>query len=335
MLSGFRTLVLCSALLAVVMWSYALVQGESAMRFPSLIQSETREIPDPNAARAPEALQAALPEAFLRESSLPWPQRKEGIPDIILEARAAYAVTDESRELFALNAEESIPVASITKLLTALLVLDRLPLEAPIPITLEAIQVEGDSAHLAAGETLSAHDAILALLLPSSNDAALALAQAAGGLSEFIAALDVKAQAIGMTAAHFVNPHGLAPPGNTATAKDAATLLREAIRKPILRDMLQQSQVEVQSVEGHRHLFENTDVLLSRLPGALGGKTGYTLESQGTLVFAFSPLAALEDRQVRQGDAVVITAVLGSTDRFADTEALARWILQAYAWQEH
>ncbi|MBI4134186.1 MAG: D-alanyl-D-alanine carboxypeptidase [Candidatus Terrybacteria bacterium] len=334
MLSGFRTLVLCGALLAVVMWSYALIQAESAIRLPVLTPPEMPGSRVPSDARVPATLHAALPETLLRESPPPWPQRKEGVPDIILESRAAYAVTDESRELFALNAEETLPIASITKLLTALLVLDRLPLEAPVPITLAAIQVEGDSAHLSAGETLSAHDAILALLLPSSNDAAFALAQAAGGLSDFIAALNTKAQAIGMTTPHFTNPHGLAPPGNTATAKDTAALLREAIRKPILRDMLQQAQVEVQSKDGRRHLFENTDILLSRLPGALGGKTGYTLESQGTLVFAFSPMAALESRQVQQEDTVVITAVLGSKDRFADTEALARWVLQAYAWQE-
>ena len=332
MFSALRTITLAGLLLGIVMWSYGMIEGGAP--HSGAPSSETSLPQEAEASFSAIPLHATLPEALFEESRVPWPQRTEGTPDIILESRAAYAVTSENRELFALNADEPLPIASITKLLTALLVLDRLPLEAPVPITLEAIQIEGDSARLSAGETLSAHDAILALLLPSSNDAAFALAQAAGGLSDFVAALDTKAQTVGMAAAHFTNPHGLAPPGNTATAKDAAVLLREAIRKPILRDMLQQAQVEVQSKDGRRHLFENTDILLSRLPGALGGKTGYTLESQGTLVFAFSPMAALEGRQAQQEDAVVITAVLGSADRFADTEALARWILQAYAWQE-
>jgi D-alanyl-D-alanine carboxypeptidase len=261
------------------------------------------------------------------------PMRRKEIPDITINAAAALAITDRGATLFALNEETPLQIASISKLMTALVALDRLPLSAPVVVTKEAIRTEGDSAGLIAGETLRLHDALLALLVPSSNDAAVAIAEAAGGTASFIAAMNAKAAELGMEHSHFTNPHGLTPQGNTASARDVARLMGEVLRNPTIREMLRQRHSRIVSAEGFVHEFDTTNLLLDEVDGAIGGKTGFTTESQGTLVFAFSPRAAQEHREAREDDPSVITVVLGSSDRFADTEALARWVLAAYRWE--
>ena len=237
---------------------------------------------------------------------------------------AAFAVTDQGEVLFEQNADETLPIASITKVLTALTALDMLALDDPIFISDTAILTEGSLGGLYLHETLSLHDALLAMLLPSSNDAATAVAEATGNIGEFVIAMQRKAERLGMEGASFNNPHGLSPPGNFATARGVATMMHEALNNPDLARILRQPQAWVTSVDGIEHYFEHRGNGLTRYPGMMGAKTGYTDESRGTLVFAYRPDTS--------SDRVVVTVILGSDDRATDTEALATWVKGAYSF---
>lgn len=325
-INNLRSLLLSGVLLIVVIWSRDLTSprpNDTAVK-----ESAAFSLPNSIPETAPENILAALPNAADLGSK--GPAVDKNIPEVILDSKAAFAVTQNGRVLYQKNADEPLPIASISKLMTALVALDSGSLTDSVPISVEAIKAGGDSGFVA-GETLSLHDAILAMLVASSNDAAAAIAERFGG-DAFLQKMNDKAKALGMTTAHFANPHGLAPPGNLSSAHDVARLLQAALANKFLNEGVRQEKVSFISIEGRTHVFENTDVLLSRLPGALGGKTGFTMESKGTLVFAFSPAAANGHRALVDGDDIVITAVLGSNDRFDDTEALARWIAGAYRW---
>lgn len=252
------------------------------------------------------------------------PIRVEGILDIILEVDAAYAVTGRGEVLFDLNGGEVLPIASITKVLTALTAIDALPLDAPIKITQEAIATEGNLGGLYVNETFSLYDALIAMLLPSSNDAAVAIAQATGNMGTFVSSMNQKAQSIGIEDTTIFNVHGLSPPGNMSSAKGVATFMHEALRNKDLASILRQPVVTVESLDGIAHTFVHRGNGLTAFPGVMGLKTGYTDESRGTLVFAFRPDTT--------SDRVVVTVILGSDDRSTDTEALATWVRDAYTW---
>lgn len=264
-----------------------------------------------------------LPQAELTEPRVP--QRLEGTPDVILDVAAAFAVTTQGEVLFAQNENSVLPIASITKLLTALTALNRLEPDASIVITPEAIAEEGDLGGLYVNETLSLYDALAAMLLPSSNDAAVAIAQAAlGDTPPFVEAMNAEAKVLGLAAPNFNNVHGLSPPGNFTSARGVATMMVAALEHPLLSEIIRQERIEAVSEEGIEHTFTHRGNGLMSFPGALGAKTGYTDESGGTLVFAFRPDLT--------SDRVVVTVVLGSADRSADTEALAQWIRGVYTF---
>jgi len=287
----------------------------------------TAPVITPVTAHLPESVSripfvSALP---ISEPAFPTePERIEGIADVVLDVSAAYAVTEHGEVLFNQNADEVIPIASITKVLTALAAVEQMPLDTPIVITPEAIRTEGNLGGLYVNETFSLHDALIAMLLPSSNDAAVAIAQASGGVEQFVAAMNEKAKAFGATNSNFSNVHGLSPPGNFASAADVATFMHEALRNDDLAAILRQPEADVVSEDGIAHTFVHRGNGLTAFPGVLGLKTGYTDESRGTLVFAFRPDA--------RSDRIVVTVILGSDDRSADTEALAQWVRGAYRW---
>lgn len=281
------------------------------------------------------AARSVLPKAEERaEEPQELPVRAGDIPDIVLPVRAAYAVTVQGEELFSKNAEAPVQIASITKLLTALVAREVFPQDAVIPVSEEAVQEEGNRGQLRPGETFTVEDALRALLIVSSNDMATAIAQAFPDGSEvFMEWMNRRAAALGMKDAIFNNPHGLTPPGNIASAKGVAVLMQEAFTDEALVSMMQEERAEVTSNEGIAHPLESTNALLERVPGVVAGKTGFTDESRGTLVVVFSPLAVAEKREVLEDDPFVIAVLLGTEDRFADMEAFVRWLSAAYRFK--
>lgn len=197
------------------------------------------------------------------------------------DAAAALLYEPESGTvLYAKNETEARPIASVTKLLTALVVLDRCSPEEEVTVTAAEAATEGSSMDLAAGETLTVRELLYGLLLASGNDAASALARhAAGSEAAFAELMNEKAAALGLTGSRFTNPHGLDAEGHYSTALDLARLAAACRESPLLMLLASTSEARV----GSRTL-KNHNKLLGLCPGCLGLKTGYTSRAGRTLV---------------------------------------------------
>jgi D-alanyl-D-alanine carboxypeptidase (penicillin-binding protein 5/6) len=195
----------------------------------------------------------------------------------------------------ALNTER--PMASITKVMTAYLVLKagNLNREITIPaaVTGYVRAHDASNAGLRPGDRLTANQLLYALLLPSGADAAYALAQAYGpGRTNFIARMNAMARLLGMTRTHFSNFDGLPYPtsySNYSTAGNLLTLGRAAMLLPAFRSVVDTRSYRLASGSGHHaYLWKNLNALLTRYPGAIGIKPGYTGAAGQCLLFEAS-----------------------------------------------
>lgn len=203
------------------------------------------------------------------------------------EAKTSPAIVIEQttgRVLFERDADKRAYPASTTKILTALVVRETLPLGLTVEVPKEAAGTEGSSIYLRAGEKLTVEELLYGLMLRSGNDAAVALALAAGGsVPRFAEMMNERARGCGATHSHFVNPHGLHDDAHYTTARDLALITREAYRDPDLRRIMSTKSVTVGEGESRRH-FVNKNKLLTNYEGGNGVKTGYTTKSGRCLV---------------------------------------------------
>lgn len=169
-------------------------------------------------------------------------------------------------------------IASVTKLMTALVVLEQGEVDETVTVT-AAHMAEGSSMYLRVGEKLTLEELLYGLLLCSGNDAALALTECAGGVEPFVALMNEKAAALGMKNTHFANPNGLDDEEHYSTAYDMALLACAAANEPTLRRIASTRTAAI----GGRTLT-NHNKLLSRMDGCIGLKTGYTKAAGRTLV---------------------------------------------------
>lgn len=182
--------------------------------------------------------------------------------------------------LAASNAERRLPCASTTKIMTALVALETLPLDTCVTITEEQVRVEGSRMYLRVGETVTVSDLLYGLLLASGNDAALALAKAASGSTEqFAAQMNRKAAELGLTDTHFTNPSGLHEPEHYTTAHDLAVLMAAAMQNPVFAAITGTREAALSG-----RTVVNHNKLLHQVPGVDGGKTGYTKAAGRCLV---------------------------------------------------
>lgn len=267
---------------------------------------------------------AAPPELLIE------PEPREYFEDVSITARAAY-VWDvrEQRALYNKNAGVQLPLASLTKLMTALVAADELDANDPVRITAHAISTEGDSG-FTEGEIFSRRSLTDFTLITSSNDGAYALAAAAGGTGTdngeantdaFISAMNAKAEEIGLTESYFANPTGLdistTTSGSYGSARDMAFLMEHMLREyPELLEATREGEHIVYDSAGFHFSAENTNEVAVQIPGLIGSKTGYTDLAGGNLVIAFD--AGL--------NRPVVISVLGSTrdGRFSDVMTLVQ-----------
>ncbi|MBO4925709.1 MAG: D-alanyl-D-alanine carboxypeptidase [Clostridia bacterium] len=204
-------------------------------------------------------------------------------------ARSAVLIeADTGRVLYEHNAHEALPMASTTKIMTALLALENGDLQDAVTAGPDAFGVPGTSIYLAQGETLSLGDMLLGLMLASGNDAAAAIAGHIGGTQEeFCRMMTARAAEIGCENTVFLTPHGLPAEGHHTTAWDLALIAREAMRLPAFREIVSTRRAEIPWA-GHDYprVLTNKNRLLSSYPGAVGVKTGYTKAAGRCLVFA-------------------------------------------------
>lgn len=199
-----------------------------------------------------------------------------------ISAASAILIDGESgRVLYAQNAEEERPIASITKLMTALVAVESHPdLSEVVTIRPEWTGVEGSSMYLKAGEELTLEALLYGLLLASGNDAAVAIAGfCAGDVDTFVAWMNDKAAELGMEHTHFENPNGLNDEGHYSTAADMAALARVVMEHEALAKI-----VGTRSITVAGRTLTNHNKLLWRYEGCIGMKTGYTEKAGRTLV---------------------------------------------------
>ncbi|MBQ2718954.1 MAG: D-alanyl-D-alanine carboxypeptidase [Clostridia bacterium] len=210
-------------------------------------------------------------------------------PSAVLSAECA-VLTDATtgRILFGKNADKRHPMASTTKIMTALVALERCPLDTVVTIRLEAVGVEGSSVYLKAGDRYTMEALLHALLLQSANDAAEAIAYAvAGGVEPFVALMNEEAAALGLTDTHFDNPHGLDGDTHYTTAAELAAITRKALEHPDLARIVSTRRYVFATVEGESaRTLINHNKLLHLYEGAVGVKTGFTKRCGRCLVSA-------------------------------------------------
>ena len=222
--------------------------------------------------------------------------------------------------LAARNATRRHAIASITKLMTVLVALEHAKLDDTVVVPAAATRIGESTVNLRPGERLTVRDLAIGALVPSANDAATALALHVGSGSQarFVALMNAKARQLGLRGTRFANAHGLDQPGQYSTARDVVSLLRVALRNPLVRPWLTRARA---TLPGGRAV-ETTDDLLARLPSLVGGKTGHT-EDAGWVQVAAATASGVTVR----------AAVLGAATREARNaglEALLRWALAQY-----
>ena len=198
-----------------------------------------------------------------------------------LEVSATAAVlmdADMGQVLYEKNGDRQMLIASTTKIMTALVVLEHAAPDDVITVTPDHM-AEGSSMYLRAGETVRVEELLYGLLLCSGNDAARALTECAGGLTPFVALMNEKAAALGMAHTSFANPNGLDADGHYSTARDMAVLAAAAVENPTFRRICSSRSVTI----GQRTM-ENHNRLLRQVEGCVGLKTGYTRAAGRTLV---------------------------------------------------
>ena len=234
---------------------------------------------------------------------------KASPPPPSVDAAAWYLVGADGTLLAERNEAQPRAMASITKLMTALVVLEHAQLDDVVRVSPEAAGIGESTVYLRAGEELTVAELLRATLIPSANDAAeaLALHVGRGSADRFVGLMNAKAMELGLSDTHFENPHGLDEPGHVSSARDATALVRYALGIPFVRDALSRSSV---SLPGGR-TFASTDDLLVSWPPLVGGKTGHTRAA------GWSQTAAAQ-----RGGATVYGAVLGSDTRSSRNDAL-------------
>ncbi len=200
-----------------------------------------------------------------------------------LSAKSAVLMEAETgRILYEKNANTRMPMASTTKIMTALLALESGDINARVTVSQNAASQEGSSMYLKSGETLSLGQLVEGLMLASGNDAAVAIAEhLAGSVDAFAEKMTARAKTMGCQNTHFKNPNGLPDAEHFTTATELAEITRQALRNEEFCRIVSQKTANV----GGR-VLSNHNKLLSMYEGAIGVKTGFTKASGRTLVSA-------------------------------------------------
>ncbi|MFA6272891.1 MAG: hypothetical protein WC673_00125 [Candidatus Paceibacterota bacterium] len=284
------------------------------------------------------------PEALVKSTSPSLPATSNLFDKLNLEAKAVIVFDAlENKIIYSLNSEEQLPLASLTKIMTAIVAREILPDYATVTIDSDSLKKEGDSG-LRVGEKWRVRDLLDFTLLVSSNDGAASLAAAVGAVSagvgqntegvvvgavarenDFIKKMNEKARALGLVQTYFLNETGLdlqtQVSGSYGSARDVATLLTYAVEKyPDLFEATRLPTMEVSPLDGKSREAKNTNEAVARIPGLIASKTGFTDLAGGNL-------AILMDAGLGHPIAIV---VLGSSEqgRFSDVEKLASTTIQ-------
>jgi D-alanyl-D-alanine carboxypeptidase (penicillin-binding protein 5/6) len=234
------------------------------------------------------------------------------VVDRFPDAAAAYLVSADDVPLWGARMRERLPPASLTKMMTALVVAESLDLDAVVTVSARAARAGGARMGLATGARLRVDALLAGLLLRSGNDACLALAERVAGTEEaFVARMNRRARDLRLNDTHFTNACGFDAPAHQASAEDLAALARQVLATPPLARLTAQKRHTAVGEDGKRYPLVNGNVLLDLVPGMNGVKTGYTRRAGRCLVGSVE----------RDGHRVLVV-LLGGTDRWWDAVAM-------------
>ncbi len=230
--------------------------------------------------------------------------------------------------LFSRNSDEITAMASITKLMTAIVALESgYPLDTMCTVSENALDLTWESSVVGykVGDVVSLNDLLHGLLVHSGNDAAVIIAEAIGGTEEnFVDMMNAKAQELGMYDTHFANPHGLDAEGHYTTANDLLILARYAMSFPLIASIVGTSSIDLM-VDGTIETYNTTDLLIGIYPGIRGIKTGYTANAGR----AFVGLAT------RGGQSIYVIQIGADSEeqRWIDVNEMLDWAFSHYPEQ--
>lgn len=272
------------------------------------------------------------------------PELKPYAPGIsIVTAHASIILdADSGKVLYENDADERRQIASLTKLFTATLVIEKVrDLDEWVTIDEEAVYAEGtrvgcprsgfcNGVRLKIGEQVSVRDLLKAALMNSANDAAIALGKHIGGTQEgFVKIMNARVKELGLQNTHFCTPSGLEPDGREqecySSARDVALITAHALQYDILWDMMRLEKTFITSRDGqYSHEIFNTDELLGQFPYLLGTKTGFTP------LAGYSLLAVATDQSQNHR---VIAVLLDDPYRWQNIRSMFNWSFQAVDWK--
>lgn len=235
---------------------------------------------------------------------------------------SAYTVIEQSsgRVLYSANADKKMPMASTTKVMTAVLVIENLNLENEYTIPDEAVGIPGSSLYLKKGEKLTGLELLYGLMIVSGNDAAHALAiLTSGSLDEFIYQMNMKVQELGLKNTHFSDPCGLRSDGHYTTSNDLAVLCAYAMNIPLFAQVVSTKNYQIRGPQGTRYLY-NKNRILGEFEGGNGIKTGYTSAAGRCLCSS-----------AKRNGMQLITVVLNDHNWFNNSKALMEKAFKEYS----
>lgn len=230
-------------------------------------------------------------------------------PDPFPEVAASYRVEINGAPVWEKQSNRRLPPASLTKLMTALLVVEHDRMDDVVTVSHTATHESGTRLGLKAGEKFDVKDLLAAALIDSANDACHALADyMAGSQARFVQLMNRRAAELGMLNTHFVNACGHDAENHYSSAHDLASLANELIKHPPIIELTAQTGAHISTLDGVRsYQFSSKNALIGRYPGALGLKTGYTPRA-GKCLVAYA----------RRGSTQVLLVMLHGHDRWWD-----------------
>lgn len=243
-----------------------------------------------------------------------------------LKIKAGISADENNSIYYEKNINEKLPIASLTKLITALATFDNLKQDDITTISKNAVAAYGEIGDLVVNEKISIKNLLYIMLIDSSNDAATALAETFSlNNKDIVALINKKAKEIGMENSYFTDPAGLNP-DNFSTASDLFKLANSALKNDLIREIISIEEIDVFSDDNKiKHHLKNTNKLLGKIDWIIGGKTGYTEEAGECLILAI---------EHQPSKTYFITVILGAGigERFIETEKLIEWTKKVYRW---
>jgi len=267
-------------------------------------------------------------QVFLASELLPiYPIRNWNTSDPEITAKTAL-IFDATRQkiIWQKNGiDTALSIASITKLMTALVIAENAKMDNIFTVSKEAVGTYGEMGDLKVGEQLTVKNLLSALLLESSNDAAEALRENLKNIYDknLVELMNKKTEELNLQNTFYADSSGL-DPKNQSSARDLIKIMQEVLKNQTLKEIIKSPATDIVSADGlFKHHFISTNQLFQGFSELLGGKTGYTEEAGNCMIIAF---------EAPNNQGIIISVIMDSQDRMGESASLIKWTKNAFLW---